>query len=73
LLQLDTGRVEALGEQIAALASDQLQVHSGRPGIADAPAPAARIGTPGLQPLLSFAPAPRRRDGENGTNGATAW
>ena len=69
LLQLDTCRVASLGEQIAALASDQLPARLPRPGTLDAPFPplAARIGSP-----VPPGPAPRSGAGGNGTRG-TSW
>jgi len=74
LLQMDTCRVEALGEQIAALANDQLPARPPRPGTMPAPIPvlAARIGS-SVPPVLPLAPLPRTGGSGNGTTGTTSW
>ena len=74
LLQLDTSRVEALGEQIAALASDQLPIRPPHPGTVGAPIPAlaARIGSP-MPPPLPGATIPRTGGSGKGTTGTSCW
>jgi DNA-binding transcriptional ArsR family regulator len=74
LLQLDTSRVETLGEQIAALASDQLPVQPPHPVTVDGPVPAftARIGSP-LPSALPLAPIPRTGASGNGKTGTSSW
>src|SRR5262245_18314967 len=74
LLQLDTSRVEALGEQIAALASDQLPVRPPHPGTAGAHASAftARIGS-SVPLALPLAPRQRTGGSGNGTTDTSSW
>ena len=77
LLQLDTGRVAALGDQIAALASDQFQARHPNPGAMDAPLPAVavRIGS-SVMPVVPLAPSrPVPRGGGSGTDttGPSSW
>jgi DNA-binding transcriptional ArsR family regulator len=74
LLQLDTGRVASLGEQIAALASDQLPGRPTHGGTTDARVPAftARIGSP-VPSALPLPPMPHTGGSGNGTTGTTSW
>jgi DNA-binding transcriptional ArsR family regulator len=75
LLQLDTRRVAALGDQIAALASHHFQIHPPGSGRVEAPVPGvpARIGSSAVPVLAPDRPIPRGGGGGTGPTGAASW
>ena len=77
LLQLDTSRVAALGDQIAALASDQLRTAASLTdleGMQARPVPVtARISPTVAASRASSAPVPRPLCSSPGIAGAPSW
>jgi DNA-binding transcriptional ArsR family regulator len=62
LLQVDTARVEALGDQIAALASDQLRALHGGGSLTALEPPHGPLGTLAPRRMLAPVPAPGPSD-----------